>query len=44
MSKSENYVAKLMESVGVIKVAFGVKRAELMGLRQAIMTNLSEHL
>ena len=32
MAKSEEYVAKLMESVAVIKVAIGVKRAELMTL------------
>ena len=31
---SENYVAKLMESVVLIKVAIGVKSAELMGLHQ----------
>ena len=34
MAKSEEYVAKLMESVAVIKVAIGVKRAELMSLHQ----------
>ena len=34
MAKSEEHVAKLMESVGVKKVAIGVKRAELMSLHQ----------
>ena len=34
MAKSEEYVAKLMESVAVIKVAVGVKRAELVRLHQ----------
>ena len=34
LTKTENYVAKLMESVAVIKVAIGVKRAELMGMCQ----------
>ena len=34
MLKSENYVAKLMESVAVIKLVIGVKRTELMGLHQ----------
>ena len=34
MAKSESYVAKLMESIAVIKVAIGVKRAELMNLHQ----------
>ena len=33
-AKSEDDVAKLMESVAVIKAAVGVKRAELMGLHQ----------
>ena len=32
MAKSEEYVAKLMRSVAVIKVAVGVKRAELVSL------------
>ena len=34
MAKSDKYVAKLMESVAVIKVAIGVKTAELMSLHQ----------
>ena len=34
MAKSEEYVAKLMESVAVIKVAVGVKRAELVRLHK----------
>ena len=34
MAKSEEYVAKSMESVAVIKVAVGVKRAELLSLHQ----------
>ena len=34
MAKSESYVAKLMESIAVIKVAIGVRRAELMNLHQ----------
>ena len=34
MAKSEEYVAKLMESVAVIKVAVGVERAELVSLHQ----------
>ena len=34
MAKSKSYVAKLMESIPVIKVAIGVKRAELMSLHQ----------
>ena len=34
LTKTENYVAKLMESIAVIKVAIGVKRAELMGMCQ----------
>lgn len=32
MAKSEEYVAKSMESVAVIKVAVDVKRAELVSL------------
>ena len=34
MAKSKSYVAKLMESIAVIKVAVGVRRAELMNLHQ----------
>ena len=34
MVKSEEHAAKFMESVAVIKVAIGVKRAELMRLHQ----------
>ena len=34
MSESESYVAKLIESIAVIKVAIGVRRAELMNLHQ----------
>ena len=34
MAKSEDYVAKLMESVAVIKVAVNVKKAELVSLHQ----------
>ena len=34
MTKSEEYIAKLMESVAVIKVAVGVKREELVSLHQ----------
>ena len=34
MAKSEEYVAKLMKSVAGIKVAVGVKRAELVSLHQ----------
>ena len=34
MAKSESYIAKLMESIVVIKVAIGVKKAELMSLHQ----------
>ena len=34
MAKSNSYVAKLMESIAVIKVAIGVKRAKLMSLHQ----------
>ena len=34
MAKSESYIAKLMESIAVIKVAIGVKRVELMNLHQ----------
>ena len=34
MAKSEEYVTKLMEEVAVIKVAVGVKRAELISLNQ----------
>ena len=30
MAKSEEYVVKLIESVAVIKVSVGVKRAELV--------------
>ena len=33
-AKSEEYVAKLMESVAAIKVAVGVKRAGLVSLHQ----------
>ena len=32
MWQSENYDVKLMESVAIIKVAIGVKRAEITGL------------
>ena len=39
MSKSENYVVKLMESVAIIKVAIDLNRAELMG--RHIVTNHS---
>ena len=34
MTKSEEYIAKLMESVAVIKVAVGVKRAKMLRLHQ----------
>ena len=34
MAKSEDYVVKLMESVAVLKVEVGVKRAELVSLHQ----------
>ena len=34
MAKLEDYVAKLMELIAVIKVAVGVKRAELVSLHQ----------
>ena len=34
IAKSKDYVAKLMESVAVIKVAVEVKRTELMSLHQ----------
>ena len=34
MAKSESYITKLMESIAVIKVAIGVKRAVLMKLHQ----------
>ena len=34
MAKSESYVAKLMESIAVIKIDIGVKRAEVMCLRK----------
>ena len=34
MAKSVDEVTKLMESIAVIKVAIGVKRAELMGMSQ----------
>ena len=34
MAKSKIYVAKLMESVAVIKVAIGFMRAEFMSLHQ----------
>ena len=34
MARSEKYIAKLMESVAVIKVVVGVKKAELMSLHQ----------
>ena len=34
MAKSEYYLAKLMESVAVIKIALSVKRAELVRLHQ----------
>ena len=34
MAKSEEYVANLMESVPVMKVAVGFKRAELLSLHQ----------
>ena len=34
MAKSESYFAKLMESIAVIKIAIGVRRAELMNLHQ----------
>ena len=34
MSESESYVAKLIESIAVIKVAIGVRRAKLMSLYQ----------
>ena len=34
MAKSKEYVAKLMELVAVVKVAVGVKRAELLSLHQ----------
>ena len=34
MAKLECYVAKLMESIAVIKVSIGVKRTELMSLHQ----------
>ena len=34
MAKSEKYVAKLMESVAVTKVAVGVKRADLVSLHE----------
>ena len=34
MAKSEEYVAKLMESIAVIKVSVGFKRAELVWLHQ----------
>ena len=34
MAKSEEYVAKLLESIAVIKVAVGVKRAQLMSMHQ----------
>lgn len=44
MSKSENYILKLMESVAIIKVIIGVKREEIMGLRQDHGTHLSEDL
>ena len=42
MTKSENYIAKLIKLIAVIKVVIVVKRAELMGLRQD--HDLSEHL
>ena len=34
MAKSKSYVAKLMELIAIIKVAIGVKRAELMNKHQ----------
>ena len=34
MSKFESVVAKLMESVPVIKISIAVERAELIGLHQ----------
>ena len=34
MAKPEEYLAKLMESVAVIEVPIGAKRAELMSLHQ----------
>ena len=34
MAKLESYAAKLMESIAVIKVTVGFKRAELMSLHQ----------
>ena len=34
MTKSEEYVVKLIESVAVIKVSVGVKRAKLVILHQ----------
>ena len=34
MAKSESYIAKLIESIVVIKVAIWVKRAELKNLHQ----------
>ena len=44
MSKPENYVVKLIESVTVIKAAIGVKRLSVQSLWATIMTNLSKHL
>ena len=43
MAKSEEHVAKLIDSVAVIKVTVGVKRAGLMSLIKTTM-NLLEHL
>ena len=43
MAKSEKYVAKLMESVAVIKVAVGVKRADWWACTKTTK-KLLEHL
>ena len=40
MAKSEEYVAKLIESIAIIKVVIRVKRAELMSLHKTTMNHL----